>query len=150
MELTNHRVNHNFMIRLLVLLAGTFLVSCNNCQDHNNVVELENEYLHKKLESLKQENASIANELARYKTKPKNKSKRQYKPGGNADKTDGTVSMNAINPIIDDNKKNKSHSSSLATPRTETYSAQCMATTRKGSRCSRSSRSGGYCWQHGG
>jgi hypothetical protein len=27
---------------------------------------------------------------------------------------------------------------------------QCNATTKKGSRCSRSARSGGYCWQHGG
>ncbi|TCJ13283.1 hypothetical protein EPD60_12885 [Flaviaesturariibacter flavus] len=27
---------------------------------------------------------------------------------------------------------------------------QCSATTKKGSRCSRSARSGGYCWQHGG
>jgi hypothetical protein len=30
------------------------------------------------------------------------------------------------------------------------YSSQCMATTRKGYRCSRKARSGGYCWQHGG
>ena len=27
---------------------------------------------------------------------------------------------------------------------------QCRATTKKGTRCSRSARSGGYCWQHGG
>ncbi|RYY38456.1 MAG: hypothetical protein EOO08_14435 [Chitinophagaceae bacterium] len=27
---------------------------------------------------------------------------------------------------------------------------RCSATTRKGTRCSRSARSGGYCWQHGG
>lgn len=30
------------------------------------------------------------------------------------------------------------------------YSSQCMATTRKGYRCSRKVRSGVYCWQHGG
>lgn len=29
-------------------------------------------------------------------------------------------------------------------------SGQCRATTQKGNRCSRSSRSNGYCWQHGG
>jgi len=29
-------------------------------------------------------------------------------------------------------------------------SGQCRATTQKGTRCSRSSRSNGYCWQHGG
>lgn len=29
-------------------------------------------------------------------------------------------------------------------------SSQCRAKTKKGTRCSRSSRSNGYCWQHGG
>lgn len=29
-------------------------------------------------------------------------------------------------------------------------SSQCSATTQKGTRCSRSSRSNGLCWQHGG
>ena len=29
-------------------------------------------------------------------------------------------------------------------------SGQCMATTQKGHRCSRRTRSAGYCWQHGG
>jgi predicted RNase H-like nuclease (RuvC/YqgF family) len=29
-------------------------------------------------------------------------------------------------------------------------SGQCNATTQKGTRCSRSSRSNGFCWQHGG
>jgi hypothetical protein len=27
---------------------------------------------------------------------------------------------------------------------------QCRAKTKKGTRCSRNQRSGGYCWQHGG
>ena len=29
-------------------------------------------------------------------------------------------------------------------------SGQCSATTQKGTRCSRSSKSNGFCWQHGG
>jgi predicted RNase H-like nuclease (RuvC/YqgF family) len=29
-------------------------------------------------------------------------------------------------------------------------SGQCSATTQKGTRCSRTSRSNGFCWQHGG
>lgn len=29
-------------------------------------------------------------------------------------------------------------------------SSQCRAITKKGTRCSRNARSGGYCWQHGG
>jgi hypothetical protein len=32
----------------------------------------------------------------------------------------------------------------------QNYSSQCQAITKKGTRCSRSSRSNGYCWQHGG
>lgn len=44
---------------------------------------------------------------------------------------------------------NKNNTSNLNTG-TELNSGQCRATTKKGSRCSRSSRSGGYCWQHGG
>lgn len=31
-----------------------------------------------------------------------------------------------------------------------TSSGRCQATTQKGTQCSRNSRSGGYCWQHGG
>lgn len=38
-----------------------------------------------------------------------------------------------------------------ATPKPkEPESSQCKATTKKGTRCSRNARSGGYCWQHGG
>ena len=29
-------------------------------------------------------------------------------------------------------------------------SGQCKANTKKGTRCSRSAGSNGYCWQHGG
>jgi DNA phosphorothioation-dependent restriction protein DptG len=32
----------------------------------------------------------------------------------------------------------------------KSYSSQCQAITKKGYQCSRNSRSGGYCWQHGG
>lgn len=35
-------------------------------------------------------------------------------------------------------------------PVRNTGGGQCMATTKKGSRCKRSARSNGYCWQHGG
>ena len=32
----------------------------------------------------------------------------------------------------------------------EASSGQCRAITKKGTRCSRNQKSGGYCWQHGG
>jgi len=35
-------------------------------------------------------------------------------------------------------------------PSSTAVSTQCRAITKKGTRCSRSSRSKGYCWQHGG
>lgn len=45
-------------------------------------------------------------------------------------------------------------SSKKTTPRSyktpASSSGQCRATTKKRTRCSRSARSGGYCWQHGG
>jgi outer membrane lipopolysaccharide assembly protein LptE/RlpB len=44
-------------------------------------------------------------------------------------------------------KNNSTYSSSSTT---KNYSGQCMATTKKGTRCKRSARSNGYCWQHGG
>ncbi len=31
-----------------------------------------------------------------------------------------------------------------------TYSGRCGATTKKGTQCSRTAKSNGYCWQHGG
>jgi hypothetical protein len=41
-------------------------------------------------------------------------------------------------------------SRSVTSSSVETSSGQCNATTKKGTRCSRSVRSGGYCWQHVG
>ncbi|RYY95195.1 MAG: hypothetical protein EOO11_16355 [Chitinophagaceae bacterium] len=35
-------------------------------------------------------------------------------------------------------------------PAPATAGGRCGATTKKGTQCSRSARSGGYCWQHGG
>lgn len=35
-------------------------------------------------------------------------------------------------------------------PKHATNGGQCMATTKAGKRCSRSARTNGYCWQHGG
>lgn len=58
--------------------------------------------------------------------------------------------------IVEDNSLPLYQSSpSPSTPRqtvTEqnSYSGQCMAITKKGTRCKRTTRSNGYCWQHGG
>jgi Family of unknown function (DUF5763) len=45
--------------------------------------------------------------------------------------------------------ENQAHVSSMNNERT--YSDyQCAAITKKGTRCKRTARSNGYCWQHGG
>lgn len=46
--------------------------------------------------------------------------------------------------------KKKNSSSSYSTPSNNRTSVQCRAITKKGTRCSRTSRSNNYCWQHGG
>jgi hypothetical protein len=41
--------------------------------------------------------------------------------------------------------------SSEVTPKKETVSTQCAATTKKGTRCKRTAKAGSsFCWQHGG
>ena len=35
-------------------------------------------------------------------------------------------------------------------PKKPAATPRCNAITKKGTQCSRSARSGGYCWQHGG
>jgi|GEM_PF-1036714 len=49
----------------------------------------------------------------------------------------------AVNGYSAYSTSEKSTSSSFA-------SSRCQAKTKKGSQCSRSPRSGSYCWQHGG
>lgn len=55
------------------------------------------------------------------------------------------LSNNNIKPQLNNNID------SLKTLNKEVKSSvQCTATTQKGARCSRQSRSNGFCWQHGG
>ena len=46
-------------------------------------------------------------------------------------------------------KKDTAKTKPIYTPK-QSYSSQCRAITKKGTRCSRNARSNGYCWQHGG
>jgi hypothetical protein len=51
------------------------------------------------------------------------------------------------------NKKaeiNSENNGETKTVESTKYSGQCNAITKKGSRCSRSAKSNGYCYQHGG
>lgn len=59
--------------------------------------------------------------------------------------TNSTPSSSNNSSAIDGNSVEKSE----VKPKNQS-SSQCSATTKKGTRCSRSSRSNGLCWQHGG
>ena len=63
-----------------------------------------------------------------------------------ADATAGGISATAPQPVT-------SGFSPTPTPkpRTEATTGRCMATTKKGTQCSRRAKAGSnYCWQHGG
>ena len=47
-------------------------------------------------------------------------------------------------------KKETTPNSKSPTTKDTPPSNQCKAITKKGSRCSRSTKSNGFCWQHGG
>lgn len=68
----------------------------------------------------------------------------QYKIGvNNSNPTANSIpSSSTTNSALEDN-------STESKPQKQSYS-QCSATTKKGTRCSRSARSNGLCWQHGG
>lgn len=56
-------------------------------------------------------------------------------------------------PSLSDSKRSASDSEISEKPESKPRSqssSQCSATTKKGTRCSRSARSNGLCWQHGG
>ena len=75
--------------------------------------------------------------------------------------------LNVLKRIVEQYRNSLSNNSnSTSSPKTSTTeekvvektdtkqkpqsSSQCSATTKKGTRCSRSARSNGLCWQHGG
>jgi hypothetical protein len=68
----------------------------------------------------------------------------QYKIGVNnsSPTTNSIPTSTTTNLTTEDN-------STESKPQKQSYS-QCSATTKKGTRCSRSARSNGLCWQHGG
>lgn len=69
----------------------------------------------------------------------------QIRNGGIATNSTSTTPSNTNGSAIDGNSVEKSETKSK-----NQSSSQCSATTKKGTRCSRSSRSNGLCWQHGG
>lgn len=124
------------MTRITFLLSLIVLISCNSSESNCSELKSENVTLKNKLDSLESSNRSLAaqSRIPQIKIKKKSKSKT----------TNSDANKISYATPIEQTQKNQS---SQSTPK---YSGQCMTTTKKGTRCSRSARSGGYCWQHGG
>lgn len=67
----------------------------------------------------------------------------------------GSITANSTSSTTSPSSPKSSTTEETATEKSESKpkyqsSSQCSATTKKGTRCSRTARSNGYCWQHGG
>ncbi len=75
---------------------------------------------------------------------------------------DSLINVLSINSYAPEKKKQKKEQATVySAPNAQTrkstvttgsysFAGQCMAITKKGTRCSRKARSNGYCWQQGG
>ncbi len=157
------------LVRILTLtFSVVFLLSCNtndSCSDCSSNVRL----LEKKVDSLQKVITSLT-PVKEYGSSSK-KIKKKKKGKDNI-----TVQMATQSKLLSENlsselgqtaepvtnnsntssygsNSNPENTSSAKTKKTDytpSYSSQCAAITKKGYRCSRTARSGGYCWQHGG
>lgn len=119
----------------LLILVSSFIFSCNLSSNNCKELEFKNIVLQQKIDSLENQNLTLSNQSQL--NQPKNKKKLRLK------KVTNESYSTSITPARNPSKK-------YSTQSRNSYSNQCMATTRKGTRCSRTARSGGYCWQHGG
>lgn len=121
------------------------LLSCDSLQQDCVKLSQENEGLISKIDSLEQINAVLEDKLKGYLIK--GEKKKGPKVAVAKQKNDFITKENSDISLQSFSSNNKT--SVKSSPATS-YSGQCGATTKKGYRCSRKSRSGGYCWQHGG
>jgi len=106
-----------------------FLLSCNNAEnDRIQNLERDVEALKLKVNQLEAKNDSLLT-INLYQNRTTKK----------------TLNSKPVQVI-----KQSSQSKSISTSNSSNYSGQCMAITKKGTRCKRAARSNGYCWQHGG
>jgi len=114
------------------------------------------------VKKLQSENQRLSNDLSISSTKYEN---RILDLGAKIE--DLKFELNVLKRIVEQYRNSISNNSnSTSSPKTATTeetvvekteakpkpqsSSQCSATTKKGTRCSRSARSNGLCWQHGG
>lgn len=139
-----------------VLISSIFLSSC--YPNQNKITQLESEIfsLKAQVKSLDERITYLEHPINPNKKKANNLKKRTGKASSADDiQLDASIPTTDQNSQINDVVKpapistHPSKSYSSPAPKTSN-SGQCQAITKKGSRCSRSARSGGYCWQHGG
>lgn len=141
------------MNRTFLLLIVFVFSSCTDQSSGDRLVEIENRTLHSQVESLQKQNDSLIALLKKSKRKTHNKKVVQALTTSSTDSVNAeTLTTKQEAPITISNASKKSNISEPAVreEKTRSYSGRCLATTKKGRQCLRNSRSGGYCWQHGG
>ena len=123
------------------IFAGIFLVfllSCEGKTDSLQYVELQNQ-----VTQLNQRIDSLITVL----TVKENEKPKVVKP-----KTKKNTVSNTLTTRVPQSSSSSSYSAYSSSPKqsSSSNSGRCQAITKKGFQCSRSARSGGYCWQHGG
>ena len=144
-------------IVVLILLISSFNTIAQKADVRVEIFDLKEDV--KKLQS---ENQRLSNDLSISSTKYEN---RILDLGAKIE--DLKFELNVLKRIVEQYRNSVSNNSnSTSTSKTSTTeenvvektdtnptphsSSQCSATTKKGTRCSRSARSNGLCWQHGG
>ena len=148
------------MKKLLIALIILFISIDSYAQKADVRVEIFD--LKEDVKKLQSENQRLSNDLSISSTKYEN---RILDLGAKIE--DLKFELNVLKRIVEQYRNSVSdNSNSTSSPKTSTTeenvvektvakpkpqsSSQCSATTQKGTRCSRSSRSNGLCWQHGG
>jgi hypothetical protein len=144
-------------IIVLILLISSFNTIAQKADVRVEIFDLKEDV--KKLQS---ENQRLSNDLSISSTKYEN---RILDLGAKIE--DLKFELNVLKRIVEQYRNSVSdNSNSTSLPKTSTTeenvvektvakpkpqsSSQCSATTKSGTRCSRSARSNGLCWQHGG
>ena len=122
--------------RLLIFIIYSLSSHLAYCQSNENI-KIE-------LNQLKSENAILK---AKVEALEANLKLLQYEVENLKSKTNTQEPSGRTNEVKDSKiEKNQFQ----AKPENSNYSGQCKATTKKGTKCSRTAKSNGYCWQHGG
>lgn len=131
----------------LFLLLASFS-SCNNSKNNCSELKSENLTLRLKVDSLERLNKDLITQLQNSQTKIGKKANNKRPIKESSFSTPKKKSYSSTNNSS--TTKSTSLYSSPKQNKPSAYSGQCRAITKKGTRCSRKARSGGYCWQHGG